>query len=116
MSKSASSVNLVASSSSTSLMVPDNAAGAQDVSSGHASGRRGLEAKLLGLPRYTRRVVACEAGAADRILRELRSLLHPVYRQVVERRRADVHAHLLDGAVRGGELILVGHIDPVETR
>jgi hypothetical protein len=34
----------------------------------------------------------------------------------VEARGADVLAHLLDRAVRSGELVLVGHVDAVEAR
>ncbi len=63
-----------------------------------------------------RRVLAREARAADRVLGQLGRRLHPVDREVVQRGRADVDAHLLDRAVRGRELVLVGHVDAVEAR
>ena len=45
-----------------------------------------------------------------------RRRLHALEREVGERGRADVLAHLLDRAVRGDQLVLVGHVDAVEAR
>ena len=66
-----------------------------------------LEAELLDLPRYAGRVVAREAGAADRVLGEPHRLLHPLDREVVERRRSNLadYLHLLTRATRSATVL-----------
>ena len=58
--------------------------------------------------------VAREAGAAELVGGPRRRGLHAFERDVRERRRADLLAHLLDRPRRGDELLLVGEVDAVE--
>src|SRR5437660_1068884 len=88
-------------------------------SDGRVAGRgSGLEAELgeLLVVRDPGRVAAREAGSAELRrgpgCRGLRSF----EREVGERRGADLLSDLVDRAGRGDKLLLVGEVDPVETR
>src|SRR5438105_5064553 len=59
------------------------------------------------------RVLAREAGAAERARGTARRRLEPLEREVGERRRAEVPAGLLDAAAGGDQLVLVGEVHAV---
>ena len=75
--------------------------------------RSGASPRALAGPR---RVAPREAGAAHVLLRIAVAHRIPSRRQVVQARYENVLAHLLDRAMRGRELRLVNHVDPVEAR